>query len=89
MGKKKLFIVTTEIESVVLAENEDDAADIAAENYRDICSEVNLDYSTSWDARECGRLPQGWNNTCIPWGSEDDSMCGQYMVEDLPLDKDE
>ena len=81
MGKK-LFIVTTEIESVVLADDEEDAAEVAAEYCHDICDEADLRSSFSWDARLCERLPQNWDVNSLPWGEdpEGEMSVGHYMT---------
>lgn len=78
---KKLFIVTTEIESVVLAEDGDEASQVAADYHRDICDEANLYSAFSWDARECKRLPPNWDVNSLPWGDDENGEMpvGHYM----------
>lgn len=76
---KKLFVVTTEVEAVVAAENEQEARRVAAHNWQDIAYEVELGSTSSWDARICTVLPFDWNDDCIPWGSSDGKTAGFYM----------
>ena len=81
MGKK-LFIVRAEIESVVLAEDENDACLVAAENYSDISYEADLYSSVAWDALLCKRLPHNWDNNSLPWGSDDDDKTVAFYMKE-------
>lgn len=78
---KKLFIVRAEIESVVLAEDENDACVVAAYNRRDILDEADLYSTHSWDALLCKRLPQNWDDNSLPWGSDDDSKTVGFFMK--------
>lgn len=82
---KKLFIVRAEIETVVLANDENDAREVAVDNRDDIFSEAELSSPHSWDAQPCKILPSHWDEDSLPWKSYDyfdgDVTVGQYMKE--------
>lgn len=83
MKEKKLFVVSIEIESVVLAEDKDDACYVASQNRQDIMEETDMYSAVSWSARPCKRLPHNWDENSLPWASLDEEAeelpCKHYL----------
>lgn len=87
-----LFIVRTEIESVVVADDEDHACEVAAEWKNDIADEADLYSWVAWDAQEIKsvkQLPQGWSVDSLPWGSDDDVPVKEYLVPKVEPNKNQ
>ena len=84
MKEKKLFIVYIKVESVVLAEDEDDACYVASQNRADILDDVEMSFA--WAARPCKRLPSNWDENSLPWASLDEEVdelpCKYYLSEE-------
>lgn len=64
---RKLYVVTTTLESVVLATSIEEARKIAADNSSDISCESDLSRHFTWEAYECETIPKNWEGYCLPW----------------------
>ena len=61
---KKLFIVTKEIRTVVYADDESDAAEVARQFESDIADEPAQE---GWSAHELNYVPNGWEDSSLVW----------------------
>lgn len=76
---KKLIIMTAETSVVVYAEDEKEAIDIIRTNITDITREISdLDFMASYNYY----IPEGWDENCIPYGSDDDRTIKEILEED-------
>lgn len=68
---KQLFVVTTEIEHVVLAENEQEARKIAAavDSF-----DLNIGHEMDWTAQPMRYFPGDWEGDALPYGKDDDGQ---------------
>ena len=78
---KKLFHVNLEYDLVVVADDENEAERIAKSVMRDESAEATLVSATEMKNKS-DIPPGGWEDNCIPWGSEDDDTIGQILEEE-------
>jgi len=78
----KLWRVSKEIESLVLAETEEEAMEIADDFGCDILQDDNRD--VAWETWTPGpEFIKKWDG-CIPWGSKDDKTVNEILEEAKP-----
>lgn len=75
----KLYEVLITVRSVVIAESETDAERTAMKNLDGIMQNDQPDISVLRPIESRSGLPDGWDHTCLPWGSDDDKMIGQIL----------
>jgi hypothetical protein len=68
---KQLYVVTTEIEHVVLADNEQEARKIAA-NVDSF--DLNIGHEMHWTAQPMRYFPGDWDGDALPYGKDDEGQ---------------
>jgi hypothetical protein len=68
---KKLFVVSTELEVVVLAETKEDAEKLV--NHERISDLAQGDLG--WHAQPMMWMPGDWDTSCLPFGGDDNTDC--------------
>lgn len=71
---KQLFIVEISAETVVLAENEQEAMEIAEGYAMDLTFEAHR-------PERLTALPDGWDEDSLPYGDDSDKTIGQWIDE--------
>ncbi len=74
---KQLYVVTTEIELVVLAENEQEARKVAA---KVDSFDLNIGHEMYWTAQPMRYFPGDWDGDALPYGKDDE---GERTVKQL------
>lgn len=79
MSKKRLFHVEYDFDMVVLAENEEEAREIAKEDCDEAFADCRYElYPVVSEIRDMRSLPSFWSNSA-PWGSDGDTTCEKIM----------
>lgn len=72
----KLYTVTVEFDFVVVAEDEDEAREVAQSNVRQALSDISS-YDLNYIV-EPGVHAYGWDDQCIPYGGDGNTRTGEY-----------
>ena len=75
----KLYKVALNLETVVVAESDDDAVSVAINYRNDIVSECNDDWSVVGLIYDASDLPKGWHNKAYPWGNSHSDRIEYYI----------
>jgi hypothetical protein len=74
---KKVFSVRIPVDVVVVAEDADDAIDVALDNFEQMVSDTSWsrkDFESVGEIPSIELLPKGWDGMCFPYGDETQSM---------------
>lgn len=76
--KMKPYIVEFTVQTVILAEDENDAYASAISEWREIADDSDPTISVGREIKTLAQLPQGWDGMCLPYNGD-----GEMRLADI------